>query len=189
MGAVAVLLVVFVVLTAVFIVWPATNDPQRVDAIVVLGGQPPTARWQRGVELARDGYARVLVLSNHPWMPCPRGPSRVEVICFEPDPASTLGEAVDVSRLAAEHHWRSLLIVTNTAQVSRARIRFQRCYHGTMLFASVSPGWIAWWLWYIPYEWAALGKALIFQRACGSAPMGERLQTVSPTYALAAKRN
>ena len=60
--AIAALLALFLVLTAVLFVWPATNAPRRSDAIVVLGGSGP--RIQKGLALARAGYAPYLVISD-----------------------------------------------------------------------------------------------------------------------------
>jgi hypothetical protein len=177
--AVGVLVVVFLILSSIFYVWPATNTPQRVDAIVVLGGTPSEARWQRGLALARAGFAPVLVQSDNPWTPCPRGPAEVKVICFDPEPSTTQGEAVDIARLARDHHWHRLLIVTDIPQVTRARIRIERCFTGTLLFNAVSPGSIEQWLYGVVYEWGALAKALTLQRACGSGPV-ERVQVVPP---------
>ncbi len=187
MATATVLVVAFLVLTAVLFVWPATNAPQRVNAIVVLSGSPWSSRWQRGLGLARDGYAPVLVRSDPLWTPCPRGPARVEVICFDPDPATTQGEAVDVARIAAEHHWHRLLVVTIVTQTTRARIRFERCYHGAVLFSAVSPRGVAGWLFNVAYEWGALGKALVLQRGCGSGPP-ERVLIVPPRRVATTRR-
>jgi uncharacterized SAM-binding protein YcdF (DUF218 family) len=181
-SVVMVIVVAFVVLTSVLFIRPATNTPQRVDAIVVLDGNPWSARWQKGVDLAREGYAPVLVQSNVPWTPCPHGPPRVEVICFYPSPASTRGEAIAVARLATQHHWHRLLIVTNVPQVTRARIRVDRCYHGVTLFEAVNPEGVGSWLHNLVYEWGALGKALILQRSCGSGTT-VRTQTVPASAA------
>ena len=185
--AAATVLVLFLALTAVLFVWPATNVPQRVNAIVVLSGSPWSARWQRGLELARDGYAPVLVRSDPSWSPCPRGPARVEVICFDPVPATTQGEAVDVARIAAKHRWHRLLVVTIVTQTTRARIRFERCYHGAVLFSAVNPRGAVGWLFNIAYEWGALGKALILQRGCGSGPP-EKVQIVPPSRVVITRR-
>jgi len=68
--------------------------------------------------------------------------------------------------LAAVHHWHRLLLVESVPQTTRARIRFARCFHGVLLFDPVSPGGAEQWLLNVPYEWAALTKALIFQRGC-----------------------
>jgi len=175
-----VLVIAFLVLTILLFVSPSTDTPRRVNAIVVLGGTPWAARWQRAVSLARDGYAPFLVRSDSQWTSCPKGPDRVTVICFKPEPATTQGEALDVARLAARHHWGRLLVVTSVPQVTRARIRFDRCYHGTVLFNAVSEGGLEQWMYNLAYEWAALGKALVLQRGCGSGP-AELTRTVSVT--------
>ena len=105
--AIAALVALFVVLTAVLFVWPATNAPRRSDAIVVLGGSGP--RIQKGLALARAGYAPYLVLSGYDRATCPSPPSGVKVICFDPHPDTTQGEAQgrgDVCprvRLAPDH--------------------------------------------------------------------------------------
>jgi len=163
-GTITLLVSGFLVATALLFVWPATNAPQRVNAIVVLGGSGP--RWQKGLALAREGYARILVLSDHPEAPCPRSWRNVRVICINPSPASTRGEAREVSRMAAQSHWNRLLVVTSIPQTTRARFRFDRCYHGAILFDPVIPGGMGEWLYNLAYEWAALAKALVLQRGC-----------------------
>lgn len=164
MGTIALLLCGFLVATALLFVWPATNAPERVNAIVVLGGSGP--RWQKGLALAREGYAPVLVLSDHPEAPCPKSWRTVRVICINPTPASTRGEAREVSQMAAEYRWNRLLVVTSIPQTTRARIRLDRCYQGTMLFDPVVPGGFGEWVYNLAYEWGALVKALVWQRAC-----------------------
>jgi uncharacterized SAM-binding protein YcdF (DUF218 family) len=49
------------------------------------------------------------------------------VLCFRPDPYSTRGEARAVARMAAARGWRSVLVVTSTYHVTRARLLFDRC--------------------------------------------------------------
>ena len=163
-GTIALLLCGFLVATALLFVWPATNAPERVNAIVVLGGSGP--RWQKGLALAREGYAPILVLSDHPEAPCPKSWRTVRVICINPTPASTRGEAREVSKMAAEYRWNRLLVVTSIPQTTRARIRLDRCYQGTMLFDPVIPGGFGEWLYNLVYEWGALAKALVWQRGC-----------------------
>ena len=115
-GTIALLLCGFLVATALLFVWPATNAPERVNAIVVLGGSGP--RWQKGLALAREGYAPILVLSDHPEAPCPKSWRTVRVICINPTPASTRGEAREVSKMAAEYRWNRLLVVTSIPQTT-----------------------------------------------------------------------
>ena len=73
-------------------VWPAQGMPARVDAIVVLGG--PGDRLGKGLELAHQGRAPVLVISEGLLIP-PRvcGPQgqALKVICFQPEPGHHAG--------------------------------------------------------------------------------------------------
>ena len=96
--AIAALVALFLVLTAVLFVWPATNAPRRSDAIVVLGGSGP--RIQKGLALARAGYAPYLVLSDPGDEPCHWAIHNVKVICFDPNPSTTQGEARETTTLA-----------------------------------------------------------------------------------------
>ena len=141
------LIVVFLVLTAVLFIFPSTNGPRRSNAIVVLGGSGP--RLPKGMALARAGYAPYLVLSDPAHSLCPAAPHGVTVICFAPNPPTTQGEARAAAKLAREHGWRQIIVVSGTPQTTRARIRFKRCYHGTLLFDPANPdglgGWIPMW--------------------------------------------
>ena len=123
--AIAALVALFLVLTAVLFVWPATNAPRRSDAIVVLGGSGP--RIQKGLALARAGYAPYLVISV-PVRPCHWAVPHVKVICFNPHPETTQGEARATATLAREHDWHQIIVVSGIPQTTRARILFDRCY-------------------------------------------------------------
>lgn len=161
-GAIAV--VTFLVLSAVLFVWPRTNAPRRVDAIIVLGGA--SNRVTRGLKLALEGYASTLLISTRDPSACRYRIPGVRVICFQPSPATTQGEARYVAKLASERHWSQILVVSGTAQTLRARLRFDRCYHGTALFDPVGAHDVIAWVRDVFYEWGALAKALITQRGC-----------------------
>jgi len=53
-------------------------------------------------------------------------------ICFRANPFSTRGEAEEIGRLAREHRWTKLDVVTSSFHVFRARILVKRCYRGTL---------------------------------------------------------
>ena len=161
---IAALVALVLLLSAVLFIWPATNTPRRSDAIVVLGGSGP--RIQKGIALAREGYAPYLLISDSAQASCPRAIPQVRVICFHPDPPTTQGEARAVTKLASQHNWRQLIVVSGIPQTTRARIRFDRCYHGTLLFDPASPGGLGEWIQNVVYEWGALVKALTLQRGC-----------------------
>ena len=156
--------VVFLTATARLFVWPTTDAPQRVDAIVMYAGSP--GRLAKAVELARAGYAPVLAVSN-PFSQdhCSVAVPGVQVICFRPDPLTTQGEARMTAQLAAQYHWQSVLIVVGTPQDTRARLRLDRCYDGRALFTTAPPRWYTW-PHMVAYEWAAMVKALTIQRIC-----------------------
>jgi uncharacterized SAM-binding protein YcdF (DUF218 family) len=159
-----VVIVVFLLLSAVLFVWPRTDAPRKSDAIVVLGGADD--RVAKGLKLAMEGYAPTLLISTPYPSACRYDVPGVSVICFAPSPETTEGEAHYVAKLAAERHWRQIIVVSGTAQTLRARIRFDRCYSGTALFDPAGSGGVISWIHNVAYEWGALSKALILQRGC-----------------------
>ncbi len=165
--AVAVALVVlFGAATARLFVWPAQGMPPTVDAIVLFAG--PGERLPVALRLAREHRAPMLVVSQgqHGYGgPCPPATPGVKLICFEPDPGDTRGEAEFIGRLAKQYHWRSIVLVTGPQQDTRARIRMERCFGGSVYVITGSLPWSDW-PYQIAYEWGALVKALVLQRGC-----------------------
>jgi uncharacterized SAM-binding protein YcdF (DUF218 family) len=163
----AVLLLVFIAASARLFVWPARDQPSRADAILVLGGDGP--RVDRGVTLAKQRYAPVLLVSQRDREYVPSGCvpriRGVEVVCFQPNPISTQGEARYIARLATKRHWRRIIAVTSTPQDTRARLRLKRCYRGQLLVVTVHPSFFGW-ARDILYEWGGLMKALVWQTSC-----------------------
>jgi uncharacterized SAM-binding protein YcdF (DUF218 family) len=166
MICVACAIVAMLVVSAVFFVWPSQDRWAPAQAVVVLGGSGP--RVQLGEAIVRAGYSHVLVVSTpSPDAQCPSPISDVRIICFAPDPSTTRGEAEFTRRLAEEHQWSKIIVVASTPQVTRARIRFRRCLpKATLLMESVSPGDVVSWIDDVIYEWGAMVKAEVWQRAC-----------------------
>lgn len=167
LGAASVLFAAFCVLSALLFVFPATGMPARVDAIVVLGGNGD--RLDGGVQLAHEDKASYLVLSRGlPWIPpglCSGHVGPAKVICLRPNPDTTQGEAEGVSRIAKQHGWTSLVLVTTQDQVWRAHLRFQRCFEGKIYAVAVPVQWYDW-PDAIIHQWAGTAKAEINQRGC-----------------------
>ena len=163
---VAVVIAIFAALTARLLIWPAIGSPARADAVVVLAG--PGSRLPVGLALARDHRAPVLVVSlgQHGYGgTCPAPPPAVRVICFDPDPGDTRGEAEYIGRLANRYHWHSLIMVTVRPQDTRARILMGRCFGGPVYAATAAfPGGD--WPYQLAYGWGALLKALVMHRSC-----------------------
>jgi uncharacterized SAM-binding protein YcdF (DUF218 family) len=131
--------------------------PAHADAVLVLSGA--RRRLPPALALVRRGVAPVLVLSSVAREPrwkavhdlCRAGRYRAaRVVCFEARPYSTRGEAETFSRLAAARGWHSVVVVTSTFHVSRARMLFRRCYRGALAMRGSSEPW-----WQLPGDWAS----------------------------------
>jgi uncharacterized SAM-binding protein YcdF (DUF218 family) len=161
-----ILIIVVAGLTARLLVWSAIGMPAHASAIVVLAGSGD--RLGLGVQLAREHRAPVLVVSQGHLgygLPCPAAVPGVQIICFDPDPSNTRGEAEYTARLARAHHWTSVVLVTSREQDTRARLLLGRCYGGQIYASTAAQPWYDW-PYQIAYGWGALLKALVLQRSC-----------------------
>lgn len=178
MGAQALVVVVVVLLVDVGIsgyvlfVNARADELQRVDAILVLGGEHD-GREDYALNLARSGWAPTVVMSNpydagDPVMTrvCRPVPD-VEVICARPDPLTTRGEAMMMRRLADASGWSRIMVVSWRFHLPRARLIFRQCFAeepGSTVMVAVprryqfSP--LRWELEFA-YQWAGLAKAVI----------------------------
>ena len=160
------LVLAFAGATAWVLVWPPQGMPAQVSAIVMLAG--PGSRLPVALQLADQGRAPVLVVSRGfegYGSPCPPPPAGIKLICFDPSPASTRGEAEFVGRLAKQYRWGSVVLVVSRPQATRARILMERCFSGPV-YVSTGPLALSEWPYQIAYGWGALAKALVDHRAC-----------------------
>ena len=164
-------LAAWLVATAFLFVWPRQDSPERADAVVVLSGSRKH-RLPRALELMRSRVAPTLVISGgrlRGWHEanrlCDGERARFRVICFEPDPDSTQGEAEETARLAKRRGWDSLVVVTSHFHVTRARMLFARCFDGDVDAVGARSTSL-----YLPLnlltEWGKLGYQLTVQREC-----------------------
>jgi uncharacterized SAM-binding protein YcdF (DUF218 family) len=157
---------IFTATTAWLLVWPPQGTPARVGAIVLLAG--PGDRMPTALRLVNEHRAPVVVVSQGfrgYGGPCPPPRPRVKIICFDPDPADTRGEAEFVGRLAKHYGWSSVVLVVSRPQATRARILMGRCFSGRVYVATASLPLLSW-PYQIVYGWGALAKALIVDSAC-----------------------
>ncbi|MEU4315433.1 YdcF family protein [Nocardia sp. NPDC024068] len=139
------LVVVAVVVLALWPVYvrPQREDPAPADAILVLGGAHD-GREALGLRLAREGYAPRVLISN-PYEDSPlinricHGGYSFEVICFDPEPRTTRGEARYLAEQARAHDWRRVIVVTFTPHISRARYVLGKCWDGQLMFVDTRP--------------------------------------------------
>ena len=167
--AAAVLLVaVFCAATARLFVWPTRGMPARVDAIVMLDGPGDRLSTALGLAWAQRAPVAVISRGSPQWAngsSCAPQIPGVRVICFSPDPATTQGEAEFAGRLARRYHWRSIVLVTTAPQDTRARLRVERCFPGS-IYVMTAPLHAYDWPYTLAYEWGATIKALLLQRSC-----------------------
>ena len=133
---IAVPVAVWVGLNTYLFALPSLDRPRHADAVIVLAGDR-TPRLDRGLGLIRAGVSGTLVISDgrDPLWPaanrlCAQGGDGFRVVCVRPEPYSTRGEARGFGRLARENGWRSVVVVTSTFHVTRARMLFRRCFDG-----------------------------------------------------------
>jgi uncharacterized SAM-binding protein YcdF (DUF218 family) len=134
------LLIIVVVSGLPVYVRPQIDQLRHADAILILGGYGEY-RYLLGLELAEQGWASQLVVSNPKgardvWNRrdiCADPPSRVDVHCFVPDPNTTKGEGQELRRLASRYGWRTVIVVTFWAHISRARFILEQCFDGDLV--------------------------------------------------------
>jgi hypothetical protein len=165
--AVALIVAIFSGLTARLFIWPARGGvPAHVSAIVEMAATDDPI--PAALRLARQHRAPVLLISRGTRannLQCPPAVPGVRLVCFYPSPATTQGEAEFAGRMAARYHWKSVVLVTTDPQASRGRLRLERCFPGH-IYVTTSPVPLHSWPHEIAYEWAAMVKALAFQRGC-----------------------
>jgi hypothetical protein len=168
LAAVAVLAMLAAATLRLF-VFPAQGMPAHVDAIVMLDGPGGSGRLATALQLAREHRAPTLVVSQGTKLSdsdgCPPPVRAVKVICFNPSPATTQGEAEFAGRLARHGHWKSLVLVTVAPQDTRARLRMNRCFPGS-IYVVTAPLPASQWPYELAYQWGATLKALFLQRNC-----------------------
>ena len=119
--------------------WIVNEPAAKADAIVVLSDDNFYAdRATHAAELFRQGVAPVVVASGRRLRPAAgiaeliqhdlteRGVPKENIRVLPHDAENTREEAGVVTKLAAEHHWKSLIIVTSNYHTRRARYIYQK---------------------------------------------------------------
>jgi uncharacterized SAM-binding protein YcdF (DUF218 family) len=121
--------------------WVVDEPASRADAIIVLGDDNFYAdRATRAAELSRQQIAPVVVASGRRLRPgagiaellehdlLERGVPKEKLLRLSHDADSTEEEAGALAKLAAEHHWKSVVVVTSNYAARRARYIFERVF-------------------------------------------------------------
>ena len=169
--AVLITLLVFAALaaTAWFFVWPSPDEPARAQAVVVLDGGDGE-RLDSALELMREKVAPVLVLYGGKGAEVARarrlcaGEAAFEVVCPVVS-EDARAEAKSLAKLAYRRGWRSLVVVTSTYDVTKARLLVDRCFDGKIAVVESKPP-LGEWARAVPDEWAGYFNALVIEREC-----------------------
>ena len=147
---------------------PQVDPLTKADAIVVLGGERD-GRLAYALDLARQGYADTVLLSNTENVDdtylrrvCASGAEPITLICFRPGPFNTQGEAMFVARLAKQNNWSHVIVVSWNFHMVRARYIFHQCFAGTVTMRPVPRSYdYSMWQWAqtYAYQFVALAKA------------------------------
>ncbi|ETD30520.1 YdcF family protein [Williamsia sp. D3] len=145
------------------------------DAIVVLGGEHD-GREKYGLQLATQGYADIVLLSN-PYQAgdglmkqaCSSSTRQVKVVCFLPNPGTTRGEAIFTQQMAERFGWGHVIVVTWRYHLQRTRYIFSQCFGGRATVTAVPRAYdfsFAKWESIYAYQVAGFVKAAVV--GCGS---------------------
>jgi uncharacterized SAM-binding protein YcdF (DUF218 family) len=162
LGAVTLVVVLAIAGYPVYVA-PQIDPLRKADAIFVVGGADPGPRYRYGFELAHQGWAPQLVISDPDralGTQCAAHYSGFTVECFVPDPRTTLGEARELRRLADEKHWHTVIVVVYPPHVSRARYIMGGCFGGALIMTA-APTRLTFvdWAWMYVYQSAGYVKS------------------------------
>jgi uncharacterized SAM-binding protein YcdF (DUF218 family) len=151
---------------------PQIDQLRHADAILILGGFGD-GRYSYGMDLAAQGWTPNVVVSNPNGTRnleqtefCAAAPPRAHVHCFVPDPPTTKGEGRELRRLASQYGWRTVIVVTLRAHISRARFILERCFDGDLVMRA-SPDRISIPRWAFEYLYQTAGYArTVLQPGC-----------------------
>ncbi|MFO7777512.1 MAG: YdcF family protein [Nitriliruptoraceae bacterium] len=132
MGAGVVLALIVLLLVAAGVAFarfmvPIDDVPRDPDAVVVLGGAGDE-RARLGLQLAERYDAQLVLSSNARFFAAAQGATcERDAICFEPEPANTVGEARNVAALAEQYGWEHVTVATSDFHTTRTRYLFRQC--------------------------------------------------------------
>ena len=121
----AALVLAFVLVTAA-----ARRECQLTSARSCCWPRVTCCPWPSGSPVSTGRRCSSSRRGQHGYGAVPTATPGVKLICFDPDPGNTRGEAEFAGRLAKKYHWRSVVLVTSRAQDTRARILVGRCFGG-----------------------------------------------------------
>lgn len=159
-------------------VLPAHDEPRPVDAVYVIG--PPTdTRMELAEAMIADGLSDTLVVSlveddaeeraamTRAAELCDSPDAwGFEVLCEQPAPFTTRGEARWMRALVDERGWDSVAVITLTPHLTRTRVIMERCWDGDIAYLDSGESLDPWyWVYHFAYQSAAFVKVAL-ERGC-----------------------
>lgn len=165
-AVVALVVIVAAGLSIRFVVFPHANQVRSTQLLVAVDSpadQKKVATVRRVIAASPPGIT--LLWSDDSGCPSYLFDLGAKLVCFSPNPDTTRGEARYAANYASAHHDTELSVVVPRPQLSRARTRFARCFHGRLdLIEEPTSFWKT--LTDVPYQVGAEVKALTYQRSC-----------------------
>jgi uncharacterized SAM-binding protein YcdF (DUF218 family) len=134
-------LVAVLALAAVAVVAAVPRDdalPDRVDAVVALGGSDARVALARDIAAEHDAglvlSAGSIDFGQGQGLRCD-----VDAHCLRPDPDTTVGEARGMAELAAAHGWEHVAVATSSFHVNRSRLVFRQCLDDVAVVGTKGP--------------------------------------------------
>lgn len=166
----AALLAVATVAT-VLVTRPRVDPVQPVEALYVIG--PAEGRIGEARRLMAAGQVSTLIVTvsvnpttGEVYTKDFCDPAAWEVICVQPEPYTTRGEAGVLAQLTKERGWTRVAVMTETSHIARTRLWMARCVPAQVsVWASLERRTPREWVVAIGYQSAAWVKAQ-FQRSC-----------------------
>lgn len=148
-------------------VFPATDEPRKVDVVYVIG-PPSDSRMDVARTMLEEGLADTLMVSldrtqTH-WRVAQDacvGAWDFDVVCHRPEPFTTRGEAQWLRDEVQEHGWTSAAVITFTPHITRTRVLFDRCFAGDLVMIETDTERpLDEWAYQYAYQTAALTKVV-----------------------------
>jgi len=187
--AVASAVVVALAVGAAVVVYvlPGDQEPRPADVVYVIG--PVTEdRMTLAEQLIDEGVADALMISTAlenaappedtgwekpdkpewAWSGSPSidtsarcAEQSATLVCMQPEPFTTQGEAQDLATAMHENGWETAIVVTVTTHVARTRLLFDRCIADGVQVLGVDDDMpFGAWLWQFAYQTGGFVKAL-----------------------------
>ncbi|MDN4490675.1 ElyC/SanA/YdcF family protein [Demequina sp. SYSU T00068] len=154
--------------------FPASDEPRAVDAVYVIG--PPTGtRMALAEQMIADGLADTLVVSLVEDDATERAAMEraaelcdapdawgFTVLCSQPEPFTTRGEARWMRELVESYGWESVAVITIRPHLTRTRVITERCWDGDIAYIDSGESLAPWyWAYQLAYQTAGFVKVAL----------------------------